>query len=165
MPECRSCNADLPAGLRWCTICHASVVGESGGRLASPGKRLAAYVLDLAMPGAAALMMLGVFGAGVSTGGDAGTGLGFLVALLMLVTYVVWALRLFASGTTPGKHLLGLHVQKESGERAGFGTMLLREWIGKWISGMVFSLGYIWILIDQNRQGWHDKLASTYVVE
>ena len=22
----------------------------------------------------------------------------------------------------------------------------------------------IWILIDQDRQGWHDKLMSTYVV-
>lgn len=30
---------------------------------------------------------------------------------------------------------------------------------------MVFSLGFIWILIDQDRQEFHDKIASTYVVE
>ena len=30
---------------------------------------------------------------------------------------------------------------------------------------LVFSLGYIWILIDQHRQGWHDKLAGTVVIE
>lgn len=43
--------------------------------------------------------------------------------------------------------------------------MLGREWIGKRISGMVFSLGYIWILMDREHQGWHDKLPATYVVE
>jgi uncharacterized RDD family membrane protein YckC len=53
---------------------------------------------------------------------------------------------------------------KENGQPAGFGTMLFREWIGKFISGLLFALGYIRILIDKDRQGWNDKLASTYVV-
>jgi uncharacterized RDD family membrane protein YckC len=43
--------------------------------------------------------------------------------------------------------------------------MLGREWIGKWISAVVFFLGYLWILFDPERQGWHDKLMSTWVVE
>jgi len=43
--------------------------------------------------------------------------------------------------------------------------MLLREWIGRWLSGLLFGLGYLWILLDKDRQAWHDKLASTYVVE
>ncbi|HNR59128.1 MAG TPA: RDD family protein [Methanothrix sp.] len=25
-------------------------------------------------------------------------------------------------------------------------------------------LGYIWVLFDKKRQGWHDKIAGTYVV-
>jgi uncharacterized RDD family membrane protein YckC len=56
-------------------------------------------------------------------------------------------------------------VVQESGIPAGFGRMLVREWIGKWISGIVFGLGYIWILLDKANQGWHDKLVSTFVVE
>jgi len=49
---------------------------------------------------------------------------------------------------------------------AGFFIMLIREWIGKAIiSGMIFSLGFLWILFDRDNQGWHDKLVSTYVVD
>ena len=43
-------------------------------------------------------------------------------------------------------------------------TLLIREWIGKSISALVLSLGFLWILIDKENQGWHDKLMSTYVV-
>jgi uncharacterized RDD family membrane protein YckC len=43
--------------------------------------------------------------------------------------------------------------------------MLVREIVGKTISGAVFLLGYLWILFDRERQGWHDKLANTYVVQ
>jgi uncharacterized RDD family membrane protein YckC len=90
--------------------------------------------------------------------------MGVIAGLALLFAYAMWALKLFARGTTPGKNALGIRVVKEDGCAATFGTMLMREWIGKIISGMVFSLGYIWILIDQDRQGWHDKLVSTYVV-
>jgi uncharacterized RDD family membrane protein YckC len=31
------------------------------------------------------------------------------------------------------------------------------------VSG-IFFLGYLWILVDDRRQGWHDKLARTLVV-
>jgi uncharacterized RDD family membrane protein YckC len=82
-----------------------------------------------------------------------------------MIAYVIWAFKLFAQGATPGKRLLGMRVVKEGGQTAGFWTMLGREWIGKWISAMVFSLGFLWILFDRDRQGWHDKLVSTYVVE
>jgi hypothetical protein len=58
-----------------------------------------------------------------------------------------------------------LYVIDEAGDPAGFFRMLAREWIGKPISMVVFCLGYVWILIDQDNQGWHDKLVDTYVVE
>ena len=56
-----------------------------------------------------------------------------------------------------------MRVIKEDGTPAGFMTMRLREWIGKWISGLVLSLGFLWILFDTDNQGWHDTLMSTYV--
>lgn len=58
-----------------------------------------------------------------------------------------------------------MRVIKEDGTGAGFFRMLIRESIGKAISGLIFSLGYLWILFDRDKQGWHDKLVSTYVVE
>jgi len=61
--------------------------------------------------------------------------------------------------------LLGMRVVKENGRTAGFFTMVVRELIGKLISSSVFSLGFIWILIDPDYQAWHDKLMGTYVVD
>ena len=58
-----------------------------------------------------------------------------------------------------------MRVVKEDGRAAGFFAMLIRESIGKTISGMALSLGFLWILFDQDNQGWHDKLMNTYVVE
>ena len=167
MPTCPSCNAEVPAGVRWCGICHGNLVDRSIGRLASPGKRLGAYVLDGLIPFVAFLliMMIGGGTGAAAGGGDAGVGIGFVLGFGLFIVYIVWAIKLFAQGTTPGKRMRGMRVVKEGGQQAGFGTMLVREWIGKVISGMVFSLGFLWILFDRDRQGWHDKLVSTYVVE
>jgi len=46
----------------------------------------------------------------------------------------------------------------------GYGKDLLR-WIRMEISGLVLFLGDIWILIDKKNQGWHCKIAGTYVVK
>jgi uncharacterized RDD family membrane protein YckC len=40
---------------------------------------------------------------------------------------------------------------------------VLRRHVGYVISGILF-LGFLWILFDNRRQGWHDKLAGTIVV-
>jgi uncharacterized RDD family membrane protein YckC len=126
------------------------------GRLASPGKRLWGFVLDVIIPIVVVIFLLGL---GVS--GDIGANF----AVLLLIGYPALSVVLFFRGTTPGKRALGMYVVKEDGQRAGFGTMLLREWVARAISGLVLGLGYLWILFDKDRQAWHDKLAGTYVVE
>jgi uncharacterized RDD family membrane protein YckC len=156
MPTCPACGNEVLAGRRWCDICHTNVPNPAIGRLASPGKRLGGFVLDVIIPIVVVIFLLGL---GVS--GELGANL----AVLLLIGYIVGAIILFFRGTTPGKKALGMYVVREDGRPAGFGTMLLREWIGRWLSGLVFGLGYLWILWDKDRQAWHDKLASTYVVE
>ncbi len=167
MPTCRACNAEVLAGARWCGICHANVIDPGIGRLASPGKRLGAYVLDILVPSVALFLMMMAFGVvgAASQSEEAGITAGFLVAFALFIAYTVWALKLFVRGTTPGKNMLGMRVIKENGQPANFGTMLIREWIGKSISAMLFSIGFLWILFDRDHQGLHDKLVSTYVVE
>jgi uncharacterized RDD family membrane protein YckC len=153
---CRSCGATLAPGARWCAICHASAIPGVTGTLATPARRLAAYVIDFFMP----LLLIGAL-AGLAFVMNSGV----LVALLS-VAYIGWSLVLFSRGTTPGKHMLGMDVIDENGHLAGFGKMFVREWIGKLIiSHMVFGLGLVWILIDKDRQCWHDKLVNTYVVK
>lgn len=161
MASCPSCQAEVAPGTRWCSLCHANTVAPEVGKLAAPGARFIGYLLDLAIPAFAFFMIaMGMFG---SAGSE--SAIGVIISFGLLIGYIFWAFKLFANGTTPGKRMLSLRVVKESGQAAGFGTMLFREWIGKWISGMILSLGFLWILFDKDNQGWHDKFASTYVVK
>jgi uncharacterized RDD family membrane protein YckC len=34
-----------------------------------------------------------------------------------------------------------------------------------YVVSSILYLGFIWILFDERRQGWHDKLAGTVVIE
>ncbi len=159
MGVCPRCNFQIAAGTRWCSICRTYVVNGEIGRLASPARRLGAFCLDLLAPFAAAVIILIV-----KLAVPAGSGETILV-LALLLAFCIWSLVLFMRGTTPGKKVLGMRVVREDGSNANFFTMLLREWIGKWISGLCMSVGFVWILIDGDNQGWHDKLAGTYVVQ
>lgn len=84
-----------------------------------------------------------------------------LVASIILVGYYMffWALL----GSTPGKLLLGLKITRRDGRRLGLGRAIIR-FIGYWISAIPLFLGFIWILFDRRREGWHDKLAGTHVI-
>jgi uncharacterized RDD family membrane protein YckC len=135
-------------------MCHASVTG-SPEKLASPARRLGAFIVDLAIPAFAILVIAGA----------AGIGRHPQLGLLLLILYLSVAFVLYCSGTTPGKRIFALRVIKESGGECHLGSMLVREIVGKTISGAVFLLGYLWIVFDRERQGWHDKLANTYVVQ
>ena len=68
-------------------------------------------------------------------------------------------------GQSPGKIAIGIKIVRTDGSSIGIGTTLLREVIGKIVSTIFIFLGYIWILFDGQRQGWHDKISSTYVVK
>lgn len=82
-------------------------------------------------------------------------------AILSLVYYVgYWS----TSGQTLGKTMLGLKVVDRAGSPLSTGKAVLR-YLGYLISAAIFSLGFVWIAFDQKRQGWHDKIAGTYVVE
>jgi uncharacterized RDD family membrane protein YckC len=65
------------------------------------------------------------------------------------------------SGQTPGKRVLGVRVMRADGKRLRLGNALLRQ-VGYWVSA-IFFVGFLWILVDNKRQGFHDKLAGTIV--
>ncbi len=82
-----------------------------------------------------------------------------------VISFGYYILLTAAFGATLGKMALGITVVDENGQRAGFFKVLIRETIGKIVSGLVLFLGFIWILFDGNRQGWHDKIGGTFVVK
>lgn len=81
-------------------------------------------------------------------------------SILVLLGYFIlfWML----TGQTPGHYLMGLRVVRTDGGRVTIGVAI-RRLAGLYVSAILF-LGYLWILWDDKRQGWHDKIAGTYVV-
>lgn len=166
MALCPACNTEVLPGLRWCGICRGNVLQPGVGRLASPGKRLGAFVIDMILGFATYLVVFVIIGAGVSSGSDEGAGAGVMVGLGFFSAAVVVFLVFLGFGTSPGKRLLGMRVVKEDGRTARFWRMLGRDLVRcVLLLPATLFLGYLWILWDRDKQGWHDKLFSTFVVD
>ena len=88
----------------------------------------------------------------------------FLGVFIFLGPPLYFILMTGLRGQTLGKMVLRIKVVKPGRKRPGIWTALLREVIGKFLSAIVLSLGYFWIGWDNAKQGWHDKIAGTYVV-
>ena len=82
----------------------------------------------------------------------------------LIINILYYVLFTGLRGQTPGKMVVGIQVLTREGEVPGIGRAILREVIGKFVSGIVLLLGYIWVAFDLNKQGWHDKIAGTYVI-
>lgn len=81
-------------------------------------------------------------------------------SVLAIAYFVVsWS----AFGRTPGKALLGLAVTTPGGGRPGVLRSLLRL-LGYTLSAIPLGAGFLWVLVDDDRRGWHDYLAGTFVV-
>ena len=85
-----------------------------------------------------------------------------VVAVLTLSTIVYYVFFWTMTGQTLGMILLGLRVVTIEGRRLTIWRSILR-FIGYMIAALPFFLGFVWILVDDRRQGWHDKIAGTYV--
>ncbi len=81
--------------------------------------------------------------------------------LLVLAAYgaVMWKLR----GSTVGGIVLDLRVVRLDGRPMDWETAIIRA-LSCFLSLAVAGLGFIWIALDRNNQGWHDKIAGTVVV-
>jgi uncharacterized RDD family membrane protein YckC len=75
-----------------------------------------------------------------------------------------WVLMTGLKGQTVGKMAMGIMVVRANGNLPGIGYAALREMVGKFVSGTFLLVGFIWTGFDPQKQGWHDKIASTYVV-
>jgi len=126
------------------------------------GERLLAYLIDGLVVLAA---NIGLFLAAIALVILA-LPLGLLVFLAIFVVDLAyfpyfWATR----GQTPGMRPFQLYVVRDrDGGPITTGQAILRL-IGYWIDGVVFYLGYIWILIDSRKRGWHDLIAGTVVIK
>ena len=107
----------------------------------------------------------------------------------LLITFPLWfawpffILPTLVGGQTIGKNELGIKAIRSTGRPPGFRYAFLRETIKlgpftlllgvSWVIGeprllglvgVLFLLGFLTTARDSKRQGWHDKIAGTYVI-
>jgi uncharacterized RDD family membrane protein YckC len=115
-------------------------------------RRFAAAFIDGILLGIVSTILQAIFGR------DAGYGLGTLITIGYFVYFHG------TTGQTPGDAALSIRVVgKDDGEVIGYGRAFIR-WLVSLISGLVFLLGYLWMLWDSEKQTWHDKAANSVVI-
>jgi uncharacterized RDD family membrane protein YckC len=119
--------------------------------LADIGTRFEALLIDaLILSAISGLSFVGARGLGLS--------LSFLI-----VPIYYWFFLTRNNGQTPGKRLMKIRVIKANGASISDSDAVIR-YIG-YVVNNFFFIGWAWALFDDNRQGWHDKIAETYVVK
>ncbi|NOV00342.1 RDD family protein [Paenibacillus planticolens] len=83
----------------------------------------------------------------------------YVIALIYYVTLTVYF------GQTLGKMILGVRVVRNDGKPLSWGAVLLREIVGKFVSGIILLIGYIIAGMDSEKRALHDRMAGTRVVK
>ena len=98
----------------------------------------------------------------VPLSGDVATGPLFQATLLAeIVAFFGYFWR--KQDETLGMRAWHIRVVDEAGELPSWKQIFLRLLVAP-VSLAVFGIGYAWLYLDANRQTWHDKLSSTFVV-
>jgi uncharacterized RDD family membrane protein YckC len=87
-----------------------------------------------------------------------GISIGFLTGLAY--NWYFWTQN---NGQTPGKSFLKIRVVSKNGGKINTLQAVIR-YVGYYINTFILLLGWLWAIVDGQRQGLHDKLAGTYVV-
>jgi uncharacterized RDD family membrane protein YckC len=85
-----------------------------------------------------------------------------IIAFALTLGYFVY---FWGTGSTPAMRLFRLRVvDANTGAPIGYGRAALR-YLGYLISVFVCYIGLIWAAFDGRKQGWHDKIANTVVLQ
>ena len=90
-----------------------------------------------------------------------------LLAPMMLQTVAVAAIIIafwIYFSATPGKMLFRSYIVNATDFGKASTRQLLVRYLGYFVSLLVLGLGFIWIGVDKRKQGLHDKLAGTVVI-
>ena len=91
---------------------------------------------------------------------------GLLIAVGFIVVIVIYIRALGKTGQTWGRKIAGVKVVGEmTGQPIGIGKALGRQLFASFISGQIFYLGYLWMLWDDKKQTWHDKVVGSIVIK
>lgn len=119
---------------------NSGLVLPQGTELATPGRRIGAWFLSIV-----------------------------LVIVTLVIGYIIWGLMLWRRGQTPALKVLGMRVWRPAElQPATFGTMALREIVGRIVDGILSFIteitSFVLMLAGKQRKSLHDHIASTVVL-
>jgi uncharacterized RDD family membrane protein YckC len=82
---------------------------------------------------------------------------------LLGVLYFCYFWSAQGGGQTLGMRVLNIKVIRTDGSSLTILQAFIR-YVGLFVSIVCLFIGVIWAAFDANKQGWHDKIAGTYVV-
>ena len=119
--------------------------------------RAVAFIVD-----AVVLGIVGNILGSILFGGDPSQG--STLSTVLGVAYYVYFWTASGGGQTLGMRLFNLKVVTVGGGSLTIGGAILR-YVMLIVSFAALFIGLIWVAFDANKQGWHDKVAGTYVVK
>jgi len=96
---------------------------------------------------------------GVSSAGNIMASGWVVIIIGYIITIAYFTIR-FGRGQTVGMMAMKIKLIRTNGTYPiGYLRGFVR-FLGMYVSGIVLYLGFLWIVIDKNKQGWHDKIAG-----
>ncbi len=90
-------------------------------------------------------------------------GVRFAAIFYLAFLYMYFIFFFATTGQTVGKAIMGLRVVTTDGKRMGVKRSFIRT-LCYTVSLAPFGLGFLWVLGEDRRRAWHDKIAHTYVL-
>lgn len=85
------------------------------------------------------------------------------IFITIIISFAYEVLSIYYYGMTLGKRAFRIRVISTLGDKLTLKQSFTR-YFSKTLSKAFLSIGYLWMLFNDDRQTWHDKLASTIVI-
>lgn len=144
---------------------YANYAGPAYMTYAEPWKRLVAAIIDgilMAVVSFPIGFILGMLGATAGSSDAMGAFAQLIGAVIGAAYYIVMTASEYQG--TVGKIAMGIKVTDLNGNRISGVASFLR-YIGTFLSGIICLIGYIMILFTEKKQGLHDMIAGTVVID
>lgn len=169
---CTTCGKEQEGNQAYCTNCGAKLIQDA---IIQPGltsatmvdyagfwRRVAAWIIDSIILGVIVELVSVIIGFGIESD------TAFLATTNVLSTVIGWLYFAIMESTsnqaTLGKMALSIVVTDEAGNRISFARATGRHF-AKILSALIFLIGFFMIAFTQKKQGLHDMIAGTLVVQ
>lgn len=168
--KCNRCGTIQQSGHQ-CINCGSTFIATTSAPFvfATFWMRAVATLVDAAIVFGLQMILGGLLAlAGTVTvvGSDGGGETAFIVYFFSyLISFTYYIFFTGYCGQTPGKMVLRIKVVRQDGSPISYGRAAFREVPAKFLSGVIFGIGYLMVLFDKQKRALHDRMSDTYVIK